>query len=181
VQIINTVVLLSRHTPSESPSRTGSSSPPSPPSPLFLLSSPLPLSNSLPLPLQQPSPPRSLYHGLPAGWAGVSVSLHGPPAEDPRPHFVERWTFIHDSKYYGSRGHEIQKTGFPWATNLVSWPSNPFHAPTLQSQYQPPAPGAPGLSPVPCIDLADDSTFDIRAIMSSSTNPSTAEAIVSWI
>ncbi|OAX84109.1 hypothetical protein ACJ72_01521 [Emergomyces africanus] len=33
------------------------------------------------------------------GWSDISVSLHGPAAEDLRKHFVERWNFIYDEKY----------------------------------------------------------------------------------
>ncbi|PYH41596.1 putative phospholipase D (PLD) [Aspergillus saccharolyticus JOP 1030-1] len=43
------------------------------------------------------------------GWSDISVSLHGQVVEDLRRHFIERWNFIYDLKYYSRNNPRYSK------------------------------------------------------------------------
>ncbi|KAH8696724.1 hypothetical protein BGW36DRAFT_428716 [Talaromyces proteolyticus] len=43
------------------------------------------------------------------GWSDISISLRGPVVEDLRRHFVDRWNYIYDTKYYARNETKYQK------------------------------------------------------------------------
>ncbi|KAL1965759.1 hypothetical protein VTN77DRAFT_5259 [Rasamsonia byssochlamydoides] len=74
------------------------------------------------------------------GWSDISVSLHGPVVEDLRRHFVERWNFIYDTKYYSRkdpRYYKLALHGRP--SSSAGQPGNVLPEQRQQQQQQQPA------------------------------------------
>ncbi|KAI9716354.1 MAG: hypothetical protein M1812_005419 [Candelaria pacifica] len=74
------------------------------------------------------------------GWSDLSICLSGPVVEDLRAHFVERWNFIYDEKYYVRKDQRYSRLAFTENTAGVM-PSQGTSSSYDQPQrppYQPP-------------------------------------------